>query len=126
MAFTTIEIIALIFVILGLLKIIIVFFSAKSWMNFAKGIYKNPVLLFIVELVLAAIVFYYLLQSFTIVQIMACVVFGALLTGLTFAVYAKELMPAFTKVFKAGIVKKAWLPLIIWVILLIWTLTAIF
>lgn len=126
MALGTIEIIVLIFVILGLLKLIIVLFSPKSWLGFVKGLYKNPTLLFIIELVLAIIVFYFLLLEMGLVQIMAGVVLGALLTGMGFALFAKDMMPAMTKVFKAGILKRCWLPIIIWLVLFIWTLTALF
>ncbi len=127
MVFGAIEIIALIFAILIIVKLLFVLFSPKSWFNFAKKIYGSPRVLVIVELILVLIIFYYLLQSLSIVQIMAAVVLGALLTGMGFAVYAKETMAWSNKLMKQkGLLKKAWLPVLIWLILVIWTLIALF
>ena len=83
-------------------------------------------MLIAVELVLAIIVLYFLLQELTIVQIMGAIVFGALLAGVCFAVYAKEMVPMAMKVFRAGAFKKSWMPMLIWVILAVWTLIKIF
>ncbi len=122
MALGVIEIFVLVFVILGLIKLLVVLFSPKSWVGVAKGVYKNPALLVIVELILAAILFYYLLPAIGLVYLMAGVVLGTLLTGLTFAVFAKEVTPLVNKILKPNMLKKMWLPLIIWVILMVWTL----
>jgi len=127
MVLGNLEIIVLIFVVLGLLKLIFVLFSPKSWFGFAKGLYKSPAILIIVEIILALIVFYYLLQTMTIVQIMGGVVLGALLTGLSFAFFAKDSMAWAGKLLNAkGFFKKMWLVILIWLALFIWTLIAMF
>jgi len=117
----------LVFVILGLIKFLFLLFNAKAWMKFALNLYKNTVLLIVIELILALILFYYLLQSFTIVQIMAGVLLGALLTGMTFAAYGKETI-VFAKKIMVGksLIKKAWLPMLLWLILMVWTLIELF
>jgi hypothetical protein len=124
---TPVEIIALILAIAVIVKILVVSFSPKTWLNaVAKPLYKNPVLLVIVELLLAGVVFYYLLQELTVVQIVACTFFGALLTGMTFAVYSKETLSLAEKMLRSKLLKKAWLPILVWLALAIWALKEIF
>ncbi len=126
MTFTSVEIVALIFAIVVLLKLFIVLVSRESWISFVKGIYKNPFLLVLVELILTVFVFYYLLQELTIIQIMACVLLGALLTGMSLASYSKEFIPAATKMLKTNILKRAWLLIILWLVLTVWVLVELF
>ena len=127
MALDALGIIVLVFILLGLIKLLFFIFSPKSWMNFAKGMYKNPAVLIIIELILAAVVLYYLLMYMTIVQIFGGIVLGALLTGLSFACFGKELVPMFTKMFKAkGLWKKIWLIWLVWLALFVWVLLALF
>ena len=126
MAFNAVEIIALVFVLAGLVKILIILVSRNSWANLVKGLYSKPGTLIAAELILAVIVLYYLLQYLSIVEIMACVVLGALLTGMVFSAYGKELMPSMLKLLKTNALKKAWVPVLVWIILMIWTLGALF
>ncbi len=125
MTFTVIEWFVLVFSILVLLKILFLIFSPKSWANFAKSLYKSPVVLVIVELILAAILLSLLLQTMTIVQIMSAIVLGALLTAIGFTAYSKELLAMTKKTVNKDMVKRAWLPLLIWAVLAIWTLIAL-
>ena len=123
----SVEIIALILVIVALIKLVILLINPKSWMSFVKKLYSSPNLLLGIELILTAIVFYYLIQYLTIIEIMAGVCFGALLTGMAFATYGKELMPIFIRLFnKGGIFKKAWLPILVWLALCIFALKILF
>lgn len=127
MAFNAIEIVALVVSLLVIVKLLIVSFKPKSWFDLAKGLYSAPVVLFLVELVLALIVFYYLLQQLTIVQIMAAIGLGALLTGLSFTIYARETIAFASKFLKGkSLLSKAWLPILIWLTLAVWTLAALF
>ena len=127
MAFSAIEIAALALVILGLIKLVILSFNAKTWIKVVKTIYGNPVVTFTVELVLAVVLFYYLLQQFTIVQIMSVIALGALLTGMSLAVYGKETSAWASKILKKkSLVRKAWLPILIWLGLTVWTLIELF
>lgn len=124
--FNAAEIIVLVFILAGLAKMLIVLFSRKSWTSVVKSLYSKPMRLMIIEFVLAIIVLYYLLQSLSLVQVMAGVVFGALLTGMVFAAYTKELMPPILKILKKNAWKKAWLPITVWIILIIWTIGELF
>ncbi len=126
MAFNAVEIIALVFAILVIVKLLVVSFSPGSWMGLAKSLYKAPWILFVVELILAAIVFYYLQMELTIVQIVGGITLGALLTGMTFAIYGKETIAWGMKLLNKGLLKKAWLPILIWLAIAVWTLVELF
>ena len=80
-----ITVFALIIALLALVKILVILVKPKVWLNLVKSIWSVPMLTMIVCLILAAIVFYYLIQELTIIQIMATTLFIALLAGMTFA-----------------------------------------
>ena len=127
MAFSVIEWFVLVFVIIAIIKILICSFDPKEWLKFAKSLYKNGVVLFIVELILAAVLFYYLFMELSITYIMAGIVLGALLTGMSFAIYNKETIAWGSKLLKGKtILNKAWLPILIWLALSIWVLIELF
>lgn len=117
--FTAVEIIALALIALSVIKILMI---PKAWLKYViKPFYSKAGILFGVEVILAGAVLYFLIQSgLSIVQILAVVGFGALLTGMTFAWYGKETLLWAKRVLKKGIWKKAWLPILIWVALIVW------
>ncbi|OGJ12649.1 hypothetical protein A3K82_02155 [Candidatus Pacearchaeota archaeon RBG_19FT_COMBO_34_9] len=121
---TPIEIIVLILISFSVIKILTI---PNIWMKYViRPLYSKPKILFLVELILAGIVLFFLLQSLTIVQILAVVAFGALLTGMTFAWYGKETISWAEKLLKKGIWKKAWLPILIWLALIVWGALVLF
>ncbi|MFH1585646.1 MAG: hypothetical protein ABIB79_02680 [archaeon] len=127
MAYSEVEIIAIIFAIGIIVKVLFVFQKKKSYIEWVKKMYKNPTLLVVIELAVAALVFYYLQMQMTIIQIFACLILGALLTGMTFAVYAKQLAPNMLSILKKrDAMKKAWLPILIWLVLAVWALKEVF
>lgn len=122
-----IEIFALIVLVAIAIKILVVLISPKSWLIFAGKIWKLPILTMVVSLVLAGIVFYYLIQEISIVQIFAVMLFIALITAATMAVYVKEFLPFAQKLLKdRNFLKRAWLPILIWIVLLIWAAKELF
>ena len=127
MTFGALEIAAFVLIVLGLTKILIVSFNPKKWMGVIKFLYSRPLTLFIIEFALAAILFYYLIQQFTIVQIMAVIALGALLTGMVFSLYSKETLDWASRLLRGKtLLKKAWIPIIIWLALILWTLLELF
>ena len=115
---TPIEIIALVVIALSALKIALI---PKIWMKVVRKLYSAPKVLFVVELALAAVVLYYLIQAgFSIVEILAVVGFGALLTGMSFAIYGRDTISWAGKILKKDIWKKAWLPILVWLALIVW------
>lgn len=117
---TAIETIALIFIIVVAIKILVIAISPKSWIKFAKNIWKFQGLS-IIYLVLAFVVFYFLVQELTIVKILAVTAFVALLMGTQLARYSKEIMEFAQKMSKnkKEVWAKNWLYILIWIILLV-------
>src|SRR3989338_5509144 len=94
MALTPIEVIATIFALFALLKLIVVVINKNSWhKNVANPIFKNSSISIIIFVILGIIVFYYLLQELSVIQIFAVVAFTSLLIGIGFLQHAKELIP---------------------------------
>lgn len=128
MAFTSVEIIALIVIVGAVIKMLVLLVSPISWMNFAKGVYKNPKLVQVVSLVLAGIVLYYLVGAgITIVQILAVTAFVALLIMMGLATEIDYFIKKQQAMIKKGTLwKQYWLYSLIWVALLIWGIKELF
>lgn len=127
MAFGAVETIAAIFVLFGVLKMLFVFFSPKTWMSFAKKMYAKPKVLSFISLVLAAVVLYYLMGAgVTIIQIFAVMTFMTLLLLVGMAQYAKQIIKFYDKKNLKKILADMWLYVVIWIALLIWGLKELF
>ena len=128
MAFTPIEIIALVLLVLAAVKIVVLLISAKVWMNFAKKLYKNKIVFQLVCLVLAAIVLYYLIQGgMSIIHVFAVMAFTALLLALGLADSIKKIIPVFEKHIKDKTLLKAyWLYTLVWLALMAWAVIELF
>ena len=127
MAFTPIEIIALVLLILATVKMLFLLVSSKSYLNFAKGLYKNKIVFQLVCLVLAAVVCYYLIQVFTVVQIFAVAAFVALLIGIGLADPINRIIPIYEKQIKnKSLFKSNWLYILVWLALMVWVFIELF
>mgnify|MGYP001615176406 CR=1 FL=1 len=123
---TPVEIIASILVAVMIVKLGVVLTNKKSWLGLMQKINKNSKLLSIIYLILAAIVFYYLIQELTILQIFAAIAFTTLLLGFGFLQYPEEFMQFVKKMYKKKITFGKIVHLIVWIILLILALREIF
>lgn len=125
---TAIEIMALIVAGLAAIKLVIVLISPKFWFRtVTKNVYRKPTLTLIISLVIAAVTLLFLLQTLTIVQIFAVMLFLMSLVAMGFAPYAKDMLELGDRILKnRNILKKGWLPAIVWLLLVIWTLSALF
>lgn len=127
MALTVLEIIALIFVLLAIIKIIVVLINKQAWFkNVQRPIFENKSVSTFVFAILTIILFYFLLQELNIVQIFVAMVLSGIITGLGFLLYSKELIPVFEKIVKKNLTGAIWIYLILWIILLLWVLYDIF
>ncbi|MEW6063512.1 MAG: hypothetical protein AB1571_04050 [Nanoarchaeota archaeon] len=127
MALTAIEITALIISLLALIKIIVILIRPRSWLGVVHLIYAKPNVTMISALVLALIVLSYLLQELTIVQVFASMLFLALLTIFSVAIYYTEIKTLADKLYKdKNLLRKSWLPILVWLILIFWTFFEIF
>ncbi len=125
---TAIETIAFIFIIVGLVKLITLTINPGAWISLAKKIWRKSQYLSVIYLIVAAIIFYYLIQELTILQILATAAFVSLLFGLQFSRYSKETLAFIERVVrnKGNYWKNNWFYALIWLTLLIWGLTMFF
>ena len=127
MSFNTIEMFAVILIAIGVIKIIVILISPKSWLNFAKTIYANPKVTSFVALILSLIVLYYLVNAgITIVQILAVTLFVALLISAGIARYSKNIIGSLKNKDLRELAKEYWLYSLIWTLLLIWGIKELF
>lgn len=128
MAFTSIEIIALILIIVSVIKLLVLLISPKSWMGFAKKVWTSPVVAAIVCFLLAALVLYYLVQEITIVQILAVMAFMALFIAIGFVGHVKDLFKKYDKKIKTKTLWKngMWLYALLWLALIVWGAIVLF
>ena len=128
MAFTPVEIIALVLIAISTIKMLVLGVKPMSWMKFAKWIYKKPMMTKFVGAILAGVILYYLVNSgVTIVQILAVSLFMAMM----FLIGLSEDVTPFIKKYEAQIKagklwKKHWFYTLIWIALLVWGALVIF
>ena len=121
MGLETIEILALILIVVTAVKLLTFLVDPKIWYGFIEGIYSKPVIASFVAFILAALVLYLLILSgITIVEILAVCLFVALLLAIGFAKYADELMAWVRKQEIVSILKEVWLYTFVWLLLLAW------
>ena len=127
MAFTPVEIIALMLIAITIIKLLVLSTNPKKWLSLVEGLYANANTTKVIALILAAIVLYYLLQEITIVQIFATMAFIFLIMAIKFASYKNDIIALARKILnKEGVIKKSGLLVVIWLLLMIWALYAIF
>ena len=124
---TPIEWIAFLLAALTIIKIVVLVVKKSIWMDkVAVPIYGNPNVSGPIMLILAAIVFYYLIQVFNIVQIFAVMTFTALIMASSFMFYGKEMMPVFKKIINKPFSVWIWIYSLAWLALSVWVLVEIF
>ena len=125
---TAIEIIAVIFAVLVLIKMAFVLTVPMKWMKFGKWALKKSWITTLVYLGLITWVGYYILLDMTVVQVAAVTMLVALLGGLGFIPYSSEFMKMGEKMLKnkENMIKKNLLVIIIWIYFAIWVLVSVF
>ena len=128
MAFTSVEIIALVLIAISAVKMLMLVIKPQAWMNFAKALYNKPVVMKIVGVVLGGVVLYYLVDSgMTIVQILATSAFVAMLFLVGLAEDAGAFIKKYQAQIKAGkLWKNYWFYTLLWIALLVWGALVLF
>ncbi len=123
-----VEIIALIMVLVGLIKMLVLFIKPKKWLDeVVKPVYLHGKFTKLAAFVVALIVLNYLLKEVTIVQIFAVFVFVASIVMIGFASYGQELTAMAEKIMKdKNMFRKSWLSVLIWLVLSAWVLFELF
>ena len=112
-----INVIALIFAVLVVIKILFVSINRRFWFeNVTKKVYSFKGMGWIFA-ILSVVIFYYLIQSLSIVQIFAVMCFGSLLTAIAFLSYGKDLMDAAKVTVAKGLSEWQWMITLVWLAL---------
>ena len=122
---TTIDIIALVFIFLALVKITVVLVNRKSWLNVSKLFYDYSRESSFLLIILGVIVFFFLLDEMSIVHIIAVIAFSIILLGLAVLQYPREFLHIAKKSSNRKISIFELLYIVFWIILLIWAFVEI-
>jgi len=122
---TPIEILATIFAVFVIVKLVVVSVKPGLWMKWAKGMLKNELLITLIYFVLAVIIGYYIFAEMTVVQVAAVTLWVSMLIGIGFVPYSKILLKTSDELLSVGI-SKGWLSMLIWAVLAIWVLYVVF
>ena len=122
--FEVIDILAGIVLLIGVLKLIILFFSPAVLYRFVGRIYSNSQITKSIYLVLAAIVLYLLVTAgITILEIFAVSLFFSLLMGVGLANYAREII---NQIDPKTFIKENLIYIGVWIVLMIWGISELF
>ena len=122
------DIIATIFALLIVVKIVVVLVKPQLWMKkVAEPLLGNPPLATAVYGILAIVVGYYVFTNLDIIDIAAVMAFTALVTGLGMLPYAQTLLKVAEEMSatRSKLLRNAWLPIVIWVVIALWVLTSV-
>ena len=119
---TPIEIIALIFAIAVLVKVVVILIHPKKWMGFAEKLTGNKKLFSAIYLLLAIIVGYYVFAAMSIVNIVAAMLFGILLISISMIPHIEPILKAHKKMSASQMFRTHWPAFIIWIALALWVL----
>lgn len=128
MVYTAVQNIALILIVVGVIKMVVLLIKPQAWMNFAKGLYSNPSVMKWIGLILAGVVFYYLTGAgITVIQILAVTTFVALLMMIAMADEVGYFLKKYQAMIKKGnLWKNYWLYTLVWIVLMIMGLNELF
>ncbi len=120
---TPIEIMALIVVLLGLVKLFVIFLNPQKWALVARAVYSRPKFTAAFSVALIVISLYLLLAELTIVQIFASMLFFMALMFMGFSAYSKEMLAFSEKILKdKNSLRRLWLSVVVWLALSVWVL----
>lgn len=125
---TALEIIATIFALLVLIKLVVALINPQLWMKkVAEPLLGNPRLATTVYGVLAIVVGYYVLTRLYIVDVAAVMLFTALVGGVGMMPYSKELLKIAEEMSmtRSDLLRNAWLSIVIWGVIALWVLTSV-
>lgn len=126
MTFTPLEWVVLIFAVVALLKAIFVLGNRGIWTKFLDSMYTYHTVASCIFLILGGIIFYYLIQELTIVQILAASAFTSCLIAIAFLQYAHEAKSFVKKMILSPLKGMIWFYILIWLVLIAWALWEIF
>lgn len=124
---TPVEIIALVLVIVGVIKVIVLMIKPSAWLGTFGKMWVNTPAFLVVAVILALVVLRYLLTELTIVQIFAVFAFMAPFYWIALAPYRREIYEMVSRdTSTKTLFQKSWFTMLIWVVLSVWVLMEIF
>ena len=123
---TPIEILAAVFAILTLAKILILAIKPEALLKASEALLNRRDGMTIVCLILSAVVGYYVLTSVDIVEVAAVMLFTSLLMSLFLLPYYNDVLKI--KEFfgrRSEMLRRSWWSLLIWIGLAVWVLYAV-
>lgn len=127
MNLSSLEIIAGLFAILVLVKLIVVMFNRQAWFNnVTKPIYGAGKITSFIMVVLAIIIFYFISLTLNIIQIVSVIAFTSLLVAAGLAMYPKEMVEFGRKITGKKLSFGLILYAAIWIIISILVLLSVF
>lgn len=117
MGWSALEIIAVVFAVLIIVKVMLVLFARSSLLSVRKFLYKSPRVMSLISLALCLLVFYYLIQEISLVQLFAAVIFTSLLIGAMLSLYSKEMIEFSNKILKRKLIPEMWVYYLVWLLL---------
>lgn len=127
---TAVEIIALIFVALSVVKFIVLFTKPAAWYGSPNPLIKlvqNQVSAIIFSLVLGGVILYYLLLEISIVQVFAAMAFSFILLIFTMAPDVRKIFDPLVRHLEGQkLFARYWFPLLVWLALMAWVVWEIF
>lgn len=119
------KILAGIFALIILLKLVFVVTSPQQWMGFAAVFLVHYVLVMAIYLILLVITGYYIFSSLNLIDIALVMFFTSLLTALVLIPYTTLLLSLNEQIIASGM-GKAWLAVVIWGVLAVAILFRVF
>ncbi len=126
MVLTTVEILALILVVASVIKIAVILIDPKSWYKVVKAIWAKPIYTGLVSFIAAIMILNFLLQTMTIIDIFAVMLFTSFIFAIGMSFYSKELVKLAGKVLNKNLLARGWFYLLIWIALLVWAILVLF
>ena len=114
---TPLEIIALIFAILAIVKMLVLLIDHKKWMKVPDFFVEHARLFGLLYLALAILVGYFLFVEIGVVNLFVAVLFAALIIALTWITDANALeriLAPYKSMTRAEFLKKYWIELVVW------------
>ena len=115
---TSLEIILLVFFVFALIKLAVIVVDRKRWLPVVEAVYGHQVIAGTLALLIAAWMFYMLIQQLSIVQIASVMIFTMLLVMIAFLGYGNEMRSMSRKLVSLPLRGFVVIYAIIWVALL--------
>ncbi len=120
---------AVVFSILVLLKVVLVFLNPKGWFKFGKSLIKKRGLLWVIYIIIGVVSGYYVFVSVPAASVGAVFLLATALIGIRLMPLSDKLVKSLESEFQGAsrgkLLEKHWFSLIVWVVLSIWILIAV-